>query len=96
MDKLDLKQIRESMGLTIRQMARRCDCSATLLGGVKDGWITHPHIASRIAAEYGLDVKDFNVLVHKKHRAKELPKPVPSPDERTWGSFIGKKPTIDK
>ena len=88
MDKLNLKQIREDMGLTLRQMARRCDCSETLLGGVEDGWITHPHIASRIAAEYGLDVKGYNALVPKKHRAKALPKPVPSPDERTWGCFI--------
>lgn len=91
MDKLNLKQIREDMGLTLRQMARRCDCSATLLGGVEDGWITHPHIASRIAAEYGLDVKGYNALVPKKHREKALPKPVSSPDERTWGCFIKKR-----
>lgn len=68
---------RKAKGLTVKQMAIRCECSEALLWPleVDDNWITHPLIAAKIAKEYGLNVDEYNRLVHESHRAEKLPQP---------------------
>ena len=88
---------REALGLTLHQMAQRCDCSEGLLSLLEEGDrdITHPHIASRIAKEYGLKVEEYNRLVHEKHKATKLPKPKKAVHsvnlDEAWRSGWGKK-----
>lgn len=68
--------IRKKKELSLRQMAKKCQCSETLIYGIEElDWITHPDIAAQIAAEYGLDVDGYNQLVHKVRRVETLPKP---------------------
>lgn len=92
-----LIQKRKAKGLTVRQMAVRCECSEALLWPleVDDNWITHPLIAARIAKEYGLNVDEYNRLVHESHRAEKLPKPPKhKPDQKiydAWRHGWGKK-----
>lgn len=66
---------REAQGLSMRQMARKCDCSDMLLLLLEshDSGITHPKIAARIAREYGLTVDEYNTIVHEKYRVDKLP-----------------------
>lgn len=79
---------REAKKLTRAQMARKCECSERLITGIEeDDWITHPDIASRLAAGYGFGIRTYNQLVHENHKAKELPKPVPPPDMKAWAQF---------
>lgn len=79
---------REAKKLTQAQMAKKCQCSERLIVGIEeDDWITHPDIASRLAAGYGFGLRTFNQLVHESRRAKELPKPVPPPDMKAWAKF---------
>lgn len=66
---------REALGLTRRQMAKKCMCSDTLLGMLENAdHITHPDIASQIAIEYDLTLDEYNSLVHEDRRVKEIPK----------------------
>lgn len=75
-----MKEIREGMGLTRKQMAKKCQCSADMLRMLEDdGEITVPGIVSRIAAGYGLTLDQYNDLVHPGRRATELPPPSPPP-----------------
>lgn len=75
-----MRDYRHAHGIKFEKMARRCDVSGHLLGHLESGdWITHPHIASRVCAEYELDVDDYNNLVHKAHHATKLPRPVQPP-----------------
>lgn len=88
---------REALGLTRQEMAKRCECSEGLLTLIEEGErdITHPHIASRIAKEYGLDVEEYNRIVHESHRVNKLPKPVAPPADQNvydkWRYGWGKK-----
>ena len=88
---------REALGLTLQQMAQKCDCSMGILSLLEEGDqdITHPYIASRVAKEYGLSVDEYNRLVHEKHRASKLPKPVKAVHndniDEAWRSGWGKK-----
>lgn len=69
----------------MQQMANKCQCSETLIFGIEElDWITHPDIASRIAAQYGLDLHGYNQLVHEDRRAETLPEPAPLPKDGTW------------
>lgn len=80
---------REAKGLTIKQMARKCCCSPLLLQKLENGdWITHPRIAARIAAAYGMGVRAYNEIVHSSHKAKQLPAPTPLPDAEYWYKHI--------
>lgn len=82
----DLIKKREAKKLSRAMMAQKCECSERLIFGIEeDDWITHPDIASRLAAGYGFGIRTFNQLVHEGRRMKELPKPVPPPTERSWG-----------
>ena len=66
---------REREEMSVRQMAKVCRCSPGLLYGIEyEGLITHPNIASRIAAAYMLNVDGYNDLVADEHRAEKLPK----------------------
>lgn len=62
---------------TQREMAKRVGCSLKLIEHLENGdySITHPVIAAKIAKEYGLDVSEYNQLVHESHRATRLPNP---------------------
>ncbi len=76
---------RNALGLDIEEMAKRCECSKRLLYMLEDGGnITHPEIAARIAKEYGLSLKEYNALVHEKHRAMRVPNPKKH-KETNWG-----------
>lgn len=82
----DLIKKREAKKLTRDQMARKCQCSPRLILGIEElDWITHPDVASRLAAGYGFGIQTFNQLVHEGRRMKELPAPVPPPKEKPWG-----------
>ena len=72
---------RTEFGIERSEMARRCGTPEGLIKAIEEeDWITHPHIAARVCAEYGLTVNDYNALVHKSHIAMKLPKPVPRPE----------------
>lgn len=76
----ELTAIRKGMNKKLREMAQDCQCSPGLLSAIEfDGWITHPHIAARIAAVYKLDLDGYNDLVSLDRKAKALPKPKPLP-----------------
>lgn len=80
---------RKGKEMTIRQMAKVCKCSPGLLYGIEyEGYITHPHIAARIAAVYKMGLEGYNDLVADERRATELPKPTEPPKEtnidRAW------------
>lgn len=67
------------------EMARRCGAPEGLITALEeDGWITHPNIAARVCAEYGLGVTDYNRLVSKCHKAKTLPAPKPRPEAKGY------------
>lgn len=84
----ELIRKREAKLLTQAQMARKCKCSERLIVGIEEeDWITHPHIASRMAKEYGFNVNTYNQLVHETRRAKKLPKPVQPHDEKSWNGY---------
>lgn len=67
--------------LSCREMAGRCECSTLILTRLESGeWpCTHPHIAARIAKEYGLTADEYNQIVHESHHVTSLPKPKPKP-----------------
>ena len=70
---------REAKNMTRGQMAKRCGCSEYLIELLEEGdrEITHPKIAAWIAKEYGLELDEYNRLVHESHKAKKLPKARP-------------------
>lgn len=72
-------RMREKKGLSLREMARICDCSRTLLYIVECGGITHPDIASDIARAYGMRVNQYNQLVATERKAKVIPAHKPKP-----------------
>lgn len=75
-----MTKYRKAQGMTLRQMAKVCQCSAKLLAEIEyGGWITHPKIAARIAAAYQMDVTGYNNLVAEEHKADKLPKPKQKP-----------------
>ena len=75
-----MKEFRKAHGMNREQMAKACMCSAGLLRMIEEeGFVTHPHIASRIAAAYMLDVDGYNDLVPEEHKAKKLPRAVMPP-----------------
>ena len=83
----ELIKKRERRKLSREDMAKKCRCSAALIYGIEElDWITHPHIASRLAKEYGFGVRTYNLLVHEDRHVKELPKPVMPPDD-SWIGF---------
>lgn len=95
----DLIKKREAKKLSRTMMAQKCECSERLIFGIEeDDWITHPDIASRLAAGYGFGIRTFNQLVHEDKRVKELPKPVPPPQEKPWGGThsMSMKEQIDR
>lgn len=80
---------RKRLHISPETAAKRCQISELLYRGIEeDGWITHPHIASRICHELELSVKDYNAIVHASHRARVLPKPVAPPTDRDWHDMI--------
>lgn len=84
---------REALGLTQAQMAVKCDCSPGLLTAMEeiDRYITHPHIAARIAKAYGLNVQEYNLMVADKHKANKLPKARKRPTQTNLSiAFHGK------
>ena len=75
-----MKEFRKAHGMKREQMAKVCKCSTGLLRMIEEeGFVTHPHIASRIAAAYMLDVDGYNDLVPEEHKAKKLPRAVMPP-----------------
>jgi len=75
-----MKEYRQQNKIKFEAMSKKAQISGALLGHLESGdWITHPHIASRVCAAYGLDVDDYNNLVHEEHRVTRLPQPVPPP-----------------
>lgn len=72
---------RKEMGLTVKQMAEKCECGYVLLNWLENNKniITHPDIASRIAAEYKLTVEQYNTLVAAFRKKTKLPKRVAPP-----------------
>lgn len=79
---------RRALGLTIPQMAKRCQCSELLLIWLESGDITHPNIASRVAHEYGLDVEGYNRLVHADLHVQKLPKRASPPTEKDYFKMV--------
>lgn len=54
-------------------------CSEALIDWLEEGvTITHPNIAARIVRAVGGTVRHYNQLVHKMHKARELPEPPPA------------------
>ena len=71
---------RERARLSREAMAKLCQCSERLLEGVEEfGWVTHPHIASRIIYIYGGTLEQFNEIVPECRRTDTLPEPVAPP-----------------
>ena len=71
---------REALGLDKTQMSEVCECTRTMIIMLEDDdEVTHPNIATRIALGYGLNVDEYNMLVPKKKRSREIPAYVPKP-----------------
>lgn len=66
-------------GLTMEDMARRCECTRYLLDGLETGDIkvTHPNIAARIAKAYSLTVEEYEKLIPQNYRNGRIPKAKP-------------------
>lgn len=75
---------RAKRNISIYDMALRCNIGVPLLRGIEGGWITHPAIAAKIAAEYELDVDGYNDLVHPDRRADAIPV---FPKDRDWRGY---------
>lgn len=66
--------LREKLGIDRERMATLCKCTPGLLELLEEhNAITQPKIASRIAHRYGMDVEQYNQLVHPEKKAKVLP-----------------------
>lgn len=80
---------REALGLDENQMAARCDCSARLLELLEHkDFITHKHIASRIAHAYGLTLDEYNSLIPERDRAKKIPSPKSAPKKSDYYTVV--------
>lgn len=80
---------RKAQGMTVAQMASKCDCSRRLLEMIEyDDHVTHPDIASRMVAAYGLTLDEFNALVPEERRKKALPEPKAAPGAKDYYSTI--------
>lgn len=65
---------REKLGLSRIELGKSVGCSEKLIEMLEDGaTITHPNIAARIAHKLGGTVRQYNQIVHRMHRVKELP-----------------------
>ena len=74
--------------MTRQQAAAKAKCSTNLLQMLEeDDEITHPDCAAWIAKAYGMNVSQYNQLVHEKHKADVLPEPKPLPGEKEWFEF---------
>ena len=70
---------REKLGLDRKEFGKRVGCSEALIYWLEEGvTITHPNIAARIVRAVGGTVRHYNQLVHKMHKARELPEPLPA------------------
>lgn len=77
-----MKEFRKTHGMNREKMAKVCKCSPGLLCMIEeDEEVTHPHIASRIAAAYMLDLDGYNDIVPECRRAKKLPRPIMPPKD---------------
>lgn len=59
---------RERFGVSRDQVAKEIGCSKDLLGMVEHGEVTHPSIAHRIGAAYGLSELETEELMPKNYR----------------------------
>lgn len=83
--------MRIKKGLNCMMAAKKAHCSTKLLDLLEyEDNITHPICAARIAAVYGMDVGQYNDIVHKKHKADVLPTPPPLPTSSDWRAFLKK------
>ena len=88
-------ELRTSKGLTCKMAAKKADCSMRLIELLEYyDHITHPRIAARIAAVYGMDVDGYNRLIHEHHHAETLPEPKPIPSDKDWCGFVRKMRNI--
>lgn len=89
-------KMRTKLRLTREQMARACECTAYLLEMLEEhGAITHPNIAARIARRYGMDISQYNDLVHESHAARVVPAYTAKPNDIhfTWSGYAA---TLEK
>ena len=83
--------MRINKGLNCMMAAKKAHCSTKLLEYLEyDDSITHPICASRLAAVYGMNVDQYNQIVHEKHLADVLPEPAPLPTSSDWRAFLKK------
>lgn len=65
---------REKLGLDRKEFGKVAGCCERLIEDLEGGiTITHPNIAARIVRAVGGTVKHYNQIVHRIHKAKELP-----------------------
>lgn len=75
-----MKKFRADNGITLKQASNATYATPFLLSQLEErDWITHPHIAARVADFYRLDVDDYNCLVADIHHTDALPFPEPPP-----------------
>lgn len=73
---------RERAQLSLQVMAYMCKCSHVLLENIESfGWVTHPHIASRIAYMYDMSLEEYNSIVPECRRSQIIPDPVDPPKD---------------
>ena len=83
--------MRIGKGLNCMMAAKKAHCSTKLLDLLEyEDNITHPICAARIAAVYGMNVDQYNDIVHRNHRADVLPEPTPLPTRSDWWAFMRK------
>lgn len=87
-----LREKRIAKGLTLSEMAKACQCSERLLDMLEHGYVTHPHIASRVAKRYGLKISEYNAIVPQEHRRTKLPDYIKPPKETGlfWSNYVRK------
>lgn len=79
-------KLREDKQMTLGDMAILCDVGYWLLESIEeDDWITHPNLADRVAAGYGMNVVQRNALCAEQHHVKVLEVPVVELEVRANG-----------
>ena len=86
--------LRRKKGMSSGIAAIKAHCSPKLLEYLEhEESITHPICAARIATVYGMNVDQYNDIVHENHRADVLPDPAPLPTDDSWRVFLKKLKT---
>lgn len=64
-------EFRKQTGIPLKDIARRSGVSASVICAVENGNVTHPKLAKKLQAYYGLTDEEYLELIPKNHREGE-------------------------